>query len=531
MKRFLFTVMVACVCLSGCAAPEAANTFSPTELETETPQPSWIHAFTLTQTTPKTPLPTSTATRTPTSTHTSTPSPPVKLAYTISIVSPFKRTLHVHLEITDLYDPILILTYWTYAGNWNADWLNPLNSTTNIEATTSDGDPLAVSIVEDGIEWTGEGIQINALGNNHIILDYEVNVGIVDQNFSGDHPILIAGYMNDWFTLVESEFLLLVPADVEDRAYQMELRIDYPENQLSIAPWEEIGTHFYQINAQNMEFSYGVIAFGQIMTREQEIGDTVVRTGAYGFSRSGFDLVADSTFRIFRYFEEEFGSSRTPFYTFFFVPDLIDYRYLMSFDVQQGGYFTQYMNRYRSFWSDNVANPIAHNWIGGGFHGEHWFQEGFSDYYGLKACEDIGFYSHAIVQEELIARYSQYKTEIIGSVYDIPLGNAALLYSPDHEVQYNMLVKVKGSLFAYSLDLMISELTAGERSLDDLVALLYSKYYNSPTYVDVGQILEAAEQATGLDLSDFFEEYVRKNTPLPLEIQQGGLNLKEDYLP
>lgn len=402
----------------------------------------------------------------------------------------------------------------------------------NMSATTSDGDSLPVSIVDDGIEWTGDGVQIDMLGTDAIIFEYDVNIGIVDQNFSGDHPQLIAGYMNDWFTLVEPEFLLLVPADVEDRDYWMDIRINYPEDRVSIAPWEEIGTHSYLINAQNREFSYGVIAFGQIMTKEQKIGETVVRAGAYGFDRSAADILADSTFRIFRYFEGTFGSSRVPFYTFFFVPDLIDYRYLMSFDVQKGGYFTRYLNWDENFWSDKVAHPIAHNWIGGGIHGEQWFQGGFGDYYGLRACEEIGFYSHTFVQAELIDRYSQYTAEIIGSEYDIPLSSAVLLYSTDHGSPYSLLVNGKGSLFAYSLDLVISELTAGEKSLDDVVELLYSKYYGKPdTNIDVEHILETAEQATGLDLSDFFEEYVRKNTPLPLEVHQGELVLKEDFIP
>jgi hypothetical protein len=414
----------------------------------------------------------------------------------------------------------------------SGDWLDPLNRTMNIEAFTGDGDSLPVLFVDDGIEWTGEGIQVGALGVDTIILEYDVNVGIVDQTFSGDHPQLIAGYMNDWFTLVEPEFLLLVPADVENRGYQMDLSIDYPEDRESIAPWEEIGTHSYLISAQNKEFSYGVIAFGQIMIAEQEIGDTTVRVGAYGFSQSAFNLLADSTFGIFRHFEEEFESSSVPFYTFFFVPDLIDYRYLMPFDEQKGGLFTRYLNWYGMFWSDKVAHPIAHNWIGGSIRGKQWFQEGFANYYGLKACEEIGFYSHSFAQAELIARYSQYTTKILGTEYDIPLSSIAEQHSLDLGNVYNMLVNGKGSLFAYSLDLTIFDLTEGEKSLDDVVSLLYSKYYRKPDInIDVEHILETIEQATGLDLSDFFEEYVSQNTPLPLEVQQGELILNEDYLP
>ncbi|HKT13366.1 MAG TPA: PDZ domain-containing protein [Terriglobia bacterium] len=81
----------------------------------------------------------------------------------------------------------------------------------------------------------------------------------------------------------------------------------------------------------------------------------------------------------------------------------------------------------------------------------------------------------------------------------------------------------KGALLGMLLDLEIRAATHGEKSLDDVMRLMYSKFYESPaaTYYLHGRgytekdILDAVNQVSGADFGPFFQQYVAGTAPLP----------------
>ena len=93
----------------------------------------------------------------------------------------------------------------------------------------------------------------------------------------------------------------------------------------------------------------------------------------------------------------------------------------------------------------------------------------------------------------------------------------------------------KGALLGMLLDLEIREATQGDKSLDDVMRLMYGKFYESPaaTYFLRGRgytekdILDALNQVSGVDFGPFFQQYVAGTAPLPYKevLAKAGLVL------
>ncbi|MEJ2007652.1 MAG: PDZ domain-containing protein [Acidobacteriota bacterium] len=94
----------------------------------------------------------------------------------------------------------------------------------------------------------------------------------------------------------------------------------------------------------------------------------------------------------------------------------------------------------------------------------------------------------------------------------------------------------KGALLGMLLDLEIRARTHGRKSLDNLMRLMYQKFYESPptSYYLRGRgyteknILEAVNQVSGSDFTSFFQQYVAGVVPLPYNqiLAKAGLVLR-----
>jgi predicted metalloprotease with PDZ domain len=99
----------------------------------------------------------------------------------------------------------------------------------------------------------------------------------------------------------------------------------------------------------------------------------------------------------------------------------------------------------------------------------------------------------------------------------------------------------KGALLGMLLDLEIRSATRGEKSLDDVMRLMYQKYYESPatSYYLRGRsytekdILDAVNQVSGSDFTPFFQQYVTGTAPLPCSeiLAKAGLALQVETSP
>jgi predicted metalloprotease with PDZ domain len=84
---------------------------------------------------------------------------------------------------------------------------------------------------------------------------------------------------------------------------------------------------------------------------------------------------------------------------------------------------------------------------------------------------------------------------------------------------------LKGSLLGLLLDLKIRDATDGARGLDDVMRLLYERYYEQGRGYPENGFQTAAEEVAGRSLEDFFSRYVGGTEELPFDETLGLVGL------
>ncbi|MCO5230597.1 MAG: hypothetical protein M9958_05535 [Chitinophagales bacterium] len=110
--------------------------------------------------------------------------------------------------------------------------------------------------------------------------------------------------------------------------------------------------------------------------------------------------------------------------------------------------------------------------------------------------------------------------------------DAWIKYYRGHENTHNNQVNyyTKGANVVIALNLLIMHLTAGQKSLDDVMKVLYEMYLERPTQgYSEGELLEVCEEVTGSSLGDFFEKYIFGTEELDyaMYFSFAGLHLQE----
>src|SRR5207244_2641524 len=84
------------------------------------------------------------------------------------------------------------------------------------------------------------------------------------------------------------------------------------------------------------------------------------------------------------------------------------------------------------------------------------------------------------------------------------------LYRPDeNSVNSTISYYLKGGVVVLLLDLEIRARTQGQKSFDDVMRLLWRRYGARGVGFPDGSVQALLEEATGLELGDFFDRFVR----------------------
>jgi len=167
-----------------------------------------------------------------------------------------------------------------------------------------------------------------------------------------------------------------------------------------------------------------------------------------------------------------------------------------------------------------------------------WVFEGFTSYY-----DDLMLLRSGVIERDdylkLLGRTvaqvhrgpGRHKQSVADSSYD-----AWTRYYRQDENSPNALVSyyTKGSLVALGLDLTIRQATDNQRSLDDVMRLLWDRYgrdfYRSaaPRGVDEDAMAALIAEATGVDASSFLAQYAEGCADVPLDrlLAQAGYQLE-----
>lgn len=141
-----------------------------------------------------------------------------------------------------------------------------------------------------------------------------------------------------------------------------------------------------------------------------------------------------------------------------------------------------------------------------------WAFEGITSYYddlALLRSGCIGVQDYLTTLAQTMTRVWRAKGRFKQSVADSSFDAWTKFYRQDENAA-NAIVSyyTKGSLIALALDLTIRKATANQKSLDDLMLLLWQRYGKTGLGIPEGQIEKDAEEISATNLSDFFQRYL-----------------------
>jgi len=99
--------------------------------------------------------------------------------------------------------------------------------------------------------------------------------------------------------------------------------------------------------------------------------------------------------------------------------------------------------------------------------------------------------------------------------------------SPNAIVSYY----VKGSLVALCLDLLVRDKTRGRKSLDDVMRALWRRHGLTGAGLEEDGIERLAEEATGVKLERYFDDWLRSTRELPLEALRATQGVEMELRP
>lgn len=175
-----------------------------------------------------------------------------------------------------------------------------------------------------------------------------------------------------------------------------------------------------------------------------------------------------------------------------------------------------------------------------------WFGEGFTNYYGFRMVYRAGLWD----RDRYLARVA----DAVGTLQGKPgrllmsaeqssfnawfFDNAPMWQQtnlPNTAISYY----TKGELLALLLDLEVRAYTGGAKTLDDVMRLMWTRFWNGATtsyylqghgYADA-DVLQALNDVAATDFADFFRRYVSgvEELPYAATLARAGLTLTRDY--
>ena len=164
-----------------------------------------------------------------------------------------------------------------------------------------------------------------------------------------------------------------------------------------------------------------------------------------------------------------------------------------------------------------------------------WAFEGITSYYDdlclvRSGCIDETSYLELLARQ--ITRVMRTPGRFRQSVAESSFDAWTKLYKQDENAP-NAIVSYysKGALVALALDLTIRRSSKGERSLDDLMRLLWRRHGMTGTGVRPGDIEALAAEVHGGDLAPFFQRYVHGTEDPPLAELLGAVGVGMELRP
>lgn len=161
-----------------------------------------------------------------------------------------------------------------------------------------------------------------------------------------------------------------------------------------------------------------------------------------------------------------------------------------------------------------------------------WFAEGVTSYYDLLIPLYGGIYDAKTFLKSLskdISKYLSIPGRYVQSLSESSFDAWIKLYRRDANSDNSQIsYYLKGSLVSLLLDLLIRSRHQNQRSLDDVMRLMWQRFGQEEIGYTSQQLQEVIESVAGTDLSNFFRLYIDGTVELPLSeyLHWFGLKIK-----
>ena len=184
-------------------------------------------------------------------------------------------------------------------------------------------------------------------------------------------------------------------------------------------------------------------------------------------------------------------------------------------------------------WGNTQGHELMHFWIGSQIAGaDHnataWLEEGFTEYYANLALRREHMVSPAVFQRKMennLGKYIYFRTQ---PQFD----TVSLVVAGNRKTTWRFGVYNGGWAAAFGLDMTIRDRTAGRRTLDDVMRLMFERFGQSRKPYALSDVVAASSEVAGSDMSDFFVRYVQGRELMPIESwlrRLGYEPLTQDY--
>ena len=167
-------------------------------------------------------------------------------------------------------------------------------------------------------------------------------------------------------------------------------------------------------------------------------------------------------------------------------------------------------------WKTVLMHELFHLWNGETIRykngEEHWFNEGFSEFYAFQTAVRMGI----VPPEEMLTTSALSIGYYTGSK---GLGNISMRTAGiNDKTKFDnfFLVYHGGWITAMVLDTDIRSRTNNEKSLDDLMKWLYAKFLRTDKLYNTDDIINGLKITTGLDYTKFYNKYIYDTEVIPV---------------
>ena len=167
-------------------------------------------------------------------------------------------------------------------------------------------------------------------------------------------------------------------------------------------------------------------------------------------------------------------------------------------------------------WKVALLHELFHLWNAETFRykdgREHWFNEGFSEFYAWQTAVKLGIMSPTDILSTSVYPIGYYNSSS-------GLGNISMREAGKDDktkMENYFLVYHGGWVTAMVLDIDIRAKTNNKKSLNDLMKWLYKNFLRTKNLYDATDIIEGIKITTGQDYTAFFDKYIYGLETIPV---------------